>query len=554
MLSRRCLVAAVVLCLLWLFAGTAQALTHESPEVRQAIARGQAFLLTVEPAVVGAPSKQIGHDALVALALYKSIPYGDPSVTVNHPRIQAAVSRVRAGISNGQVGLQYESVYATGLAIVLLSAVDAKAYRKDIEAATRILSGLQTRKGGFLAAQGAGELGGDTSMTQYAVLGLWEASAAGVAVAPQAWQGVTQWLMSTQLADGAFTYRPGYGVPNPTHSMAAGGLGSLYICANYVKKRGSRSDKEKSKDDAPPPVFTPVGGQKKEPEKASRGAISVDRGALTAALARGDAWMTAKFTVSPQQRVLYYLYAVERYYAFKEQYEGTETPEPQWYTDGATYLISKQRTQGAWVDDDALAVGTSFAVLFLARSTKAALKNVPKDEVASGTLLSGAGLPTDLSNIRVKDGKIVAKAMSGPAAELLEILENPSDPKFEAAREAMEEKLAIQPDDVMLPSHLVRLKKLAKSDKPEARAVAVTILGKSRDLANVPTLIYALNDEDPLVVTAAQEALRHVSRKFDGYPFVPGAKDTKDVDKKNKAIEQWKAWYRSVRPDAEFDN
>jgi hypothetical protein len=280
---------------------------------------------------------------------------------------------------------------------------------------------------------------------------------------------------------------------------------------------------------------------------------------LQAAMALGDDWMAKNFSTgfSLPQWQFYYLYAIERYYSFREKWEGVEPEEPEWYSKGAAFMLAKQNGDGSWraggdYSDRAV---TSFAVLFLVRSTKKSLAARKIEEKAGGTLLSGSGLPTDLSNIRVKDGQIVAKPLAGPAGEMLEIMEKPDDPQFLAAVERMQD-LVVKADDIMLSPHLVRLRKMAKNPSPEARAVALTALGKGRNLDDVPTLIYALRDEDQRVLRAAWEGLKFVSRRFDSFGLstnFPGDDDKQRAAAKEKAIQRWQVWYRSVRPDAEFD-
>ena len=57
---------------------------------------------------------------------------------------------------------------------------------------------------------------GDTSITQYALLGLWEAERVGIAVPPGVWDKAAAWLASTQDSDGAFWYHPGNQAYPPT--------------------------------------------------------------------------------------------------------------------------------------------------------------------------------------------------------------------------------------------------------------------------------------------------------------------------------------------------
>jgi hypothetical protein len=64
----------------------------------------------------------------------------------------------------------------------------------------------------------------------------------------------------------------------------------------------------------------------------------------------------------------------------------------------------------------------------------------------------------------------------------------------------------------------------------------------------VPILIYALSDPEPRVLREAQRGLRLTSRKFEGFEL-SGAPPPAEV---KAMIEKWKAWYRSIRPDAVF--
>jgi hypothetical protein len=75
-------------------------------------------------------------------------------------------------------------------------------------------------------------------------------------------------------------------------------------------------------------------------------------------------------------------------------------------------------------------------------------------------------------------------------------------------------------------------------------------LAKARDFDDAPTLIYALTDPDPDVVREARDGLRRISRKLDGF----GMPEKPNETELRQAIDQWKRWYRAVRPDAEFDD
>ncbi len=72
---------------------------------------------------------------------------------------------------------------------------------------------------------------------------------------------------------------------------------------------------------------------------------------------------------------------------------------------------------------------------------------------------------------------------------------------------------------------------------------------KRADLDNVPALIYALTDPDREVVIEARKALERISRNPVGY----GPKDDYNEEQRRNAVEKWKAWYLSLRPDADVD-
>ena len=75
-------------------------------------------------------------------------------------------------------------------------------------------------------------------------------------------------------------------------------------------------------------------------------------------------------------------------------------------------------------------------------------------------------------------------------------------------------------------------------------------LYNTRDLDNVPTLIYALGDPDPRIVQKSRDALRLLSRKVDGF----GLPEEPTEGAKLEAIEKWKQWYLAIRPNAQFLN
>lgn len=74
--------------------------------------------------------------------------------------------------------------------------------------------------------------GYDNSLTQYGLLGLWEAAKRDVEVPRGFWKRVEEHFLRTQLQDGGWNYRPQYGVARG--SMTAAGLTCLFITQDYL--------------------------------------------------------------------------------------------------------------------------------------------------------------------------------------------------------------------------------------------------------------------------------------------------------------------------------
>jgi hypothetical protein len=523
-----------------LFSRPAAALTPDDPAVQAAVTKAKGYLELNTPFGVG-----VGHQALVALALVKT------GADARHPVVKQAVSGIKNALASNQMAVSYLSVYNISVAIIFLKNLDPKAHESELKSLVSLLLRFQRGSGGFSSDRGGdGDADiGDNSMTQFAIMAMWEAEQAGINMPPAAWQRVAAWQVGTQMPDGGFRYRPSQG-ELPTLTMTAAGAASLYICAAHyglgkaAANKPNDTDNQAENGPTQPSALQPVGEKKDDDEKprAAQGNIPNLRGAID----RANAWLSANYTVNSPDWTYYYLYTLERYYSFRELVENDADPEPQWYTDGARFLLKTQANTGTWDETSGVGPATAFGVLFLVRSTKRGLEKTAAP-LAAGSLIAGHGLPDAKAELKLHRGQVVVKPLSGPAEKLMEILENPDHPKFNEAVEGFGE-LLVEADEAQLSPHLVRLKKLAASDSPEARIAAVTALGRLRTLDHVPTLIYALGDDDAGVVRAADQALRFVSRKLDGVGITP---ETDKVER-DKAVSRWRAWYLSVRPDYEF--
>ena len=510
--------------------------TPESREVRDAVARAVKFLEArrTDSSGTGYEDTRPGAYAVVGIALLKN---GAPP---NHPRVVSAVTQLQRSIDRAEDPSKLGfDIYSTALSIIFFVTLDANRYRSEVNSLLRYLQSVQKDHGGWGYP---GAKTGDTSMTQNAILGLWEAEKAGVPISYEMVDRALVWLLKTQDPSGGFGYQGT--VSNdftPVQqsmvkpSMSGAGLGSVYLCADLLRIGKARKD-----DDKLPP------GMRKVEAKRSVPKSRVTPQLVQQALSRGKAWMEKNFVIEQRDYHLYNLYTVERYHTFREDAEGTAEKEPRWYNDGVRYLLKNQKDEGSWQDQCGETPATAFGILFLIRSTKISVTD--KKSFGDGTLVGGKGLPKTTAGMARVAGNLVAKPELGSLDKVLAALDDASSPDAADALEA----LAMLPSDEaadLASKHAKKLRELAGAMSAEARLASVRALGKRRDLDNVPALLYALTDPVPAVVREARDSLRRISRKFDGF----GMPDEPTELERHAAIRKWQEWYLAIRPDAELE-
>lgn len=178
----------------------------------------------------------------------------------------------------------------------------------------------------------------DNSNSQFGVLGVWMASAAGVRNPNLEgyWRRVESYWLKAQTEDGGWTYRPDR---DPSGSMTAGGLATLFIVIDqaFNSPRATRSPQ------------------------------------LDTAVARGLQWFEQRFTPdNPGGEARwkhYYLYGVER----AGRASGRKRfGRHDWFRVGAADLLRRQKLDGSW---DADLHDTAFAILFLCHGRAPLLMN-----------------------------------------------------------------------------------------------------------------------------------------------------------------------------------
>lgn len=535
-------------CRIWaaaalLFAGSVSAmaapLTPASPEVQDAINRGIAM---VEKSADG----RLGAKALIGLVLAKAGKSDD------HPKIKDAVDSIHREIDAGPEKFTAD-IYSTGLSIMCLVAVDPKKHLYDIEKLVRSLELRQKKDGAWgYPVGGANGEKCDTSMTQFALLGLWEAAdEAEVDVPARVWDKAARWLIRAQDPTGAWGYQGNVSAKlgervkqdSTKHTMAVAGLCSVFICRDQLGLGAVRHKRE----DVAPKVLKPV---ESADEALARVKTKLDPKLLLRARASGARWMTENFTIDkPQGFLHYYLYALERYESFREE-EELDANRGNWYDRGAKFLLQTQEDDGSWKSQAGPVPDTCFAMLFLLRSMKKSLER-SKFRYPEGILVGGRGVPAT-PKPRLRGGQVTVEpaADSVAAAAFLQAAE-PGAENTAPFRHALETlaDLAATGQAAVASEVAPKVRPLVTHPRPEVRLAAVRALGCARSLDEGPTLIRALADDDVEVLLAAREALAKLSRR----PESLGPNPNSPEKERHAAIAAWKDWYRTLRPEVDLE-
>ena len=513
--------------------------------------------LTVMPNMREAGETNEGGKFLVALTIYKyhkifKVPGGN-----NHPKVVAGKNLARDLVANSEFDRMQN--YELGLAIILLAESEADAYRPQIQALIDVAQRRQ-REDGAWNYYNAEEGNGDVSISQYLVLALWTAKQYGFDIDELTVENACKWLLRTQDNGGGWPYTPvdpgNFGPTNQNSkqlgydqpSDAAAGLGSLYISAGLL---GFVNQKLPQKtDDANTQKTNGVLQIKKEEseeEKITKNP-NIPEQVVMRGLNTGNGYFSKKGdTVWDTQRWPYYfIYSYERYMTFRELAELKNIEEPAWFVKGVYFLEDKQMEDGSWVysSKSGKGVDTCLAMLFLLRSTKQSLKLAIEETKFQG----GVGLPKNLANAKMKDGKVVAEEVSGDIESILQMLESEDGLTADTVK-ALPPDITLSGDAIKRREQQEQLKALISEGNYLARRVAVRSLAREQKLEAVPTLLFAMTDPNKNVVREARDALRFISRRLDGF----GLKDNFTEEERNKAVQAWRNWYLQVRPEAELE-
>jgi hypothetical protein len=520
--------------------------------------------------------KSFGQGSLSAYALIKA---GLPPTT---PAIQEHIREVQARIDGGQYTAGSEPVnhiYEATCEAMLLADVDPQGNKGRLEILRDYFVRKQLANGAWYYPAVPSTTAGDTSITQFAILGLWAVHRAQIDVPPETLSRAAEWLISTQRGDNGFAYHPFDNPGRPedqvtSESMTAAGCGTLAIIRLMLF-----GEVESAKTPAVPVSRrrfgvleqVPVAGEEDNPMPRGGGKITVSRRLLDQAISKSEKALGAKFRDGFRARFsFYFLYACERAGTLL----GTDKfGDDRWYEAGVDYLLKQQQATGDWIGPQSPvspAANTAFAMLFLSRATRTLVKPVPRERlVGGGLLVGGRGLPDELDRVDVRNGTVKERPKKGAVDELLGQLEQPQEISLPAVQQAIVESVSLDNPDELI-GQLDRLRRLAAHPDAEVRQVALWALARSGEYRMAPVLIEGLSDPDPVVAWEASLGLCVLSRMPLGIvpanskqPLPIAPPDVSDDNPESRAAYQrwhdqtkaaWDAWYLSVRPYDERDD
>lgn len=505
-----------------------------------AISKGRAYLR----GVVHTEGDR-GRRGLGTLALLKS---GEKPDT---PHMQMLIEKLRGEVADVIRDTGNEHTYTVGIYLMALVAAGESKYISEIEILANHLIESQNPNGSW---DYVNQKTGDTSQSQYVLLGLWEAKNAGVDVPDQVWDNALLWHIKTQQKDGGFNYRPTDTNGTGTHTMTTAALGSLLICNLQLPHLAVLQKRKKGSGGYDLLIPVPKPGEKKVEFKVTS-EMSQE------SLVRAQAWLTRNMTLTnPTTKFYYYYYALERYAALLSTVTKTKQNRignQDWHSAGGNILVREQKSNGAWSKDYTEIVDTAFALMFLGRTTEKRLETIKFKQLGAGQMVGGRGIPTSDAPSADTLGKQSSRYRDAYKTDFEDLLKAFDDPdKFQVDEGVVAKAETLPPDKLIkqFRGNLQKLRLMCRDERPEARRLALWALARSRDYRVIPVLVYGLADPDDDVYADARECLRYISRRMDAFGLPPERPDREALaEGMERAMDWFHEFHVDVEPDQEFD-
>lgn len=479
----------------------------------------------------------------------------------NHPKVEEGIRMALEVVRDTQRKTSTFSgerqIYEASVAVMLLCSISPEAYQDELETLKSFFLQVQRPYGAYGYLHGPRAETGDTSQTQYAMLALWTLDQNKHYVDAEVVERLIRFMQNTQDPSGGWGYQGKIARPGALekqvelgHSMAAAGFSALLIGGdflNFFRNRGADAEEE----DVPKAFHRVI----ENGDQGAKKVITMRRDDIDDTIKLAESYHVKNpFSRDENQRTwyYYYMYSQERMYAFLEIAKNKIEKSPKWYNDGVTALRKYQNpTTGGWDSKNMSLcsdeVSTAFAVLYLMRSTQKAI-GAAKEGVMEG----GQGNLEDVANAMEVNGKIATKKVVDPIEEAMGEIEKSAEKLDDVVAS---DRVKLKDDPKQRKDQLNRFARVLRNSPPEARLAAAKLLGRGDDLDYVPDLIYGLTDPLDPVARAAETSLQILSRKMTVryLPNLP-ADQKLSVAQKNTAVERWREWYLTVRPDYLFIN
>ena len=526
--------------------------------------------------VLNRGDKQVGYNAIAALAIVEHSKRYDKVVPKNNAVVNRAVEHIRDELKGNSFYTEKETYYPA-VALILLAEVDKDRNHDQI---VKLLDVLKKRQQPHGAYTYNAKDTGDCSQTQFAGLAMWVAKSHGFDVDIKMASDTLQWFCRVaQGGQWAYLYNAaGKPTRGPTLSMQAAGISSVYLLADLLqlKNRVMNLQTGAGATDGlglPSTVqiyVPPVKGQARRREGPL---TNFDKGLLGGTIGAGNRSFESVFTYEYPTWNYYYLYALERYCYFRQQAEGNlgGGKFKNWYDGGVEFLASKQLPDGGFKGSGGLASatsGTAFAVLFLVRSSE--IISLPP---AEGAMRGGEGFG-DGTLERSDDGQIIDSEAEQNLAEMMKSLqknETLSSKDLERINDSLKKQIIEfrNQDNKSRAEVQGFLRQMVRAKNYYRRLIAVRFLAGEQDMDNVPGLIYAVSDPDFRIAFEAHQGLRLISRKIDSMKLSQTTIDNARRDpgllkeqspeivalmrSEFKTMEdRWSEWFLKIRPDAQL--
>lgn len=374
--------------------------TFSDPAVREAIAKGVAYLLSTQKddgSWVGhqADKYPAGGTALVVLALLEA------GQNPQEARMKKALEFLQKTMDPNALppadtkkddkkdddkpaGLLDHKTYSVSLRAAAWQAANrttSNKYRNELQRDVELLV-KSTKDGSYnYDCKGDGKSSGDNSNSQYGVYGVWSGIRGNIEEASikEYWQKVwNHWLTAQSPSDGGWGYND---KDKTTATMVTAGVATMYLAFDALFSEGfAKCDQGPAVEAAQKPIKSGLDWLDKQFPNTLKPGVE---------LGHGD--------------IYYYLYGIERVgLAAGYKYFGTAD----WYKLGAERLMREQGVDGSFSGKYGKDCSTSWALLFLIRGQHAVLFNKlqyegdwcnrPRD-LASVTRWLGSTLETTLN-------------------------------------------------------------------------------------------------------------------------------------------------------------